>query len=46
MSENLKTIHLEYTGSSSSSGRKLTLDRQPPYLPSNELVEAVNKLFT
>lgn len=43
MSKNLKNKQLEYTGKVSQNQEKLASDRQPPYLPNDELIEAVNQ---
>lgn len=43
MVENLKNEQLEYSGNKFAQEVKSKLERQPPYLPSLELVEAVNQ---
>ncbi|MDF0555631.1 MoxR family ATPase [Kamptonema sp. UHCC 0994] len=43
MVENLKNEQLEYSGNKVAQEVKSKFERQPPYLPSLELVEAVNQ---
>lgn len=43
MVENLKNEQLEYSGNNFTQEVKSNFERQPPYLPSPELIEAVNQ---